>query len=475
MKIQNISDIKSVIELGNWKIFGIGGLPETRSEAYYVVNDFELICSRGTGELMSVRKLFKVNIFDIENNSKNGAHIISDKKVVSYINSFSDEKKIAVYLLKSSPEVEDLCRKNGWTLMAEESDLFNKLESRSFFFDLLKRIGYTRDFEIIELREFDNNLDELFERFGDKIVIQTFCGTGGKGTFIVQRADCEDFFEKTNLERNEKVVVTSFVKGFDIAVTGCVTRNNGILSGPARYQFVGVDAVVSGKDFSENSFCGNDWSVIEEYRDNVQNQARGFVEKMGKILKEEGFRGIFGVDFIYNKDSKKLVPLEINPRTLGSFPVETQFEVLNQKIPLIGFHILEFLESNYEIVKDFNVERENDLKKECSHVMLVNFLKKDLRFGKDLKSGVYHINGLELEFVRDGFQVSDIQNIEREFVLTAGVPTSDYEYKKNSQLFRIIWSRSIQINNVQAIDSRAKQEIGIVKNEIKRMVSDLKK
>jgi antitoxin component YwqK of YwqJK toxin-antitoxin module len=67
--------------------------------------------------------LFKVNVFDVKNNSKNGAHIISDKKVVSYINSFSDEKKIAVYereyykdgkVLKEGPLNSDVKRNGLW-------------------------------------------------------------------------------------------------------------------------------------------------------------------------------------------------------------------------------------------------------------------------------------------------------------------------------------------------------------------------
>ncbi len=55
-EIERVSDFKRILRKGNWKVFGIGGLPETRSEAYFIIDDFELICSKKTSELNSVEK-----------------------------------------------------------------------------------------------------------------------------------------------------------------------------------------------------------------------------------------------------------------------------------------------------------------------------------------------------------------------------------------------------------------------------------
>jgi hypothetical protein len=64
MVIKNITDIEKVISGSNFKIFGIGGLPITRSEVWPFIKDYELICSNATGESGPVEKDVKVKIFN---------------------------------------------------------------------------------------------------------------------------------------------------------------------------------------------------------------------------------------------------------------------------------------------------------------------------------------------------------------------------------------------------------------------------
>lgn len=467
--IESVLDIKDVIQKEEWKVFGVGGLPITRSEAQFMVDDFEMICSRGTSELESVRKSFKVKVFDVKNDSKKSEDILLDENVTEYINSFH-EKKIAIYVLRASLNVEKTCKENGWVLIAEKSALFDRLDSRDFFFELLGRIGYSKNFEILDTEKFEERRVELFEKLGEKIVIQTFSSSGGRGTFFVEKNNWKKVFNENVFEEKQKIIATSFVKGSDIAITGCVTEKNGVLSGFARYQFVGVESIVSGKEYAEHSFCGNDWAIENEYSEEVQRQGEEFVQKIGNILREEGYRGIFGIDFIYNKEDNVLVPLEINPRLIGSFPAETQFEFLNRETPLIGFHLLEFLGIKYEITEKLRSRDRSSLAKNYSHVLLANFFGRDIEFEKELKGGVYRLGESGIEFVKDGFWAGDLNDTENEFVLTYGTPVAGSVYKKNNQLFRIIWGRSIQINDGHDIDFEAKKVINVVKKEAERRV-----
>jgi len=472
MEIENINNFKEIFKAGKWKVFGIGGLPETRSEAHFVVDDFELICSNQTSELSSVRKVIKTKVFDIKNKSKKAEDIFSDEKVLEYIKTSSAGKNIAIYLFRSSPTIEKICKENGWSLVAEKSILFDRIDSRNFFFELLKELDSSRDFEILWSDQLSGKINELFKRFGEKIVIQTFNSAGGRGTFFLEKNIDNEKLERINFDKNQKIIVTSFVQGFEIAITGCVTSKNGILSGWVRHQFVGLEAIVSGKEHGGQSFCGNDWKIDTEYSDDIQKQGEDLVQKIGTILRREKFRGIFGIDFIYNKYNKKLIPLEINPRLIGSFPVETQFEVLNETLPLVGFHFLEFLNINYEIGEDLRSRSRKKLTRECSHVLIANFFKRDIVFKKSLRGGVYQLKNSRLEFVRDGFQISDIKSLKVEFVLSAGVPFSGKHYKKNNQLLRIIWGKSIEIKNGRDINVDAKNIINVLREELKMLIEN---
>ncbi len=471
IEVKELGDFKNILKKGNWKIFGIGGLPETRSEADAVSDNFEVICSRATGELSSVRKSLKVNVFKVKNNSKKAEDILSEKLVQDYINSFAPKEKVAIYIFISSPKIEEICRDNKWRLIASETILFEKLNSKDFFFNLLEKIGLSREFEIFNSDNFYLEKERLFDKFGEKFVLQTFIGAGGRGTFFATRDNYEKVIKSLNLEGPQKILVSFFVEGFDIAITGCVTRDNGVLSGFARHQFIGVEAIVSGKEIAKYSFCGNDWTLNDNHADNIQKQAETFVQKIGNFLKKEGYIGIFGIDFIYDEKRGVLVPLEINPRLIGSYPIETQFELSNGRLPLIGFNILDFLNLKYKVGSDMKSRNRKNLKSNCSHAILKNFLKKDLSFKRNLKGGVYELKERGLTFLREGFQLNDIENCEKEFILTAGVPTKGYSYRENNQLMRILWRRSIKIKNGADIDDDSKRIIESVKNKVRELIN----
>lgn len=466
-EIREVDDFNKIIKKDNWKVFGIGGLPETRSEGHFVVENFEIICSRGTGELNSVRKKIKVNVFNIDRDSKKAEHIISNEKVRKYINSFKDKKKIAIYLFKSSKIIEEICQKNDWTLIAAESETFEKINTRDFFLGSMNKIGEKRDFDTFKVEDFSENKNYLLKRFGEKFVVQTFYGAGGNGTFFVEKNNFEKVCNLLKKDDHREVIVTKFFKGIDMAISGCVTKENGTIPGVPRNQFVGLKEAVEGKEGSKHSFCGNDWNLDKYQADLIEEQARDYVEKIGEILKHEGFLGIFGIDFIYNPEERKLYPLEINPRLVGSYPIETQFEVANKIIPLVGFHFLEFLGLSYI----FSGLEKNLRKTECSHLIISNFEKSNVFFEKNFKGGVYEVKDEKLNFVREGFELQDIKRVDKELIITAGALVKGYLYKKNNQFFRIVWAKSIiDENRSGRIKDKFSKEIDVVKKEVKELI-----
>ncbi len=156
---------------------------------------------------------------------------------------------MAIYIFRSSSVIEKICEENGWILMAEKSNLFNKVDSRIFFFELLERINCSRNFEVLWSNQIFAKSSQLFEKFGEKIVIQTFSSAGGKGTFFAKKnnikKNIERAFSKKKKQKNcGKILLWRVSMWLLLAV---LRIKNGILSGWARYQFVGVAAIVAGK------------------------------------------------------------------------------------------------------------------------------------------------------------------------------------------------------------------------------------
>lgn len=472
--IRSSKEVSELIERDNWKIFGIGGVPLVRSEIWSFVPDYEIICSNTTGELASVREKIKVNVFDLEKTpgSKKSGDILTDKNVQEYIKEAGKGKKIAVYVLKSSKETEKVCRENGWVNISNEVELFKKVDDRDYFLSVLNRINEKRFFEVLKLSKFEESLADLFDKFGEEIVVQTFSSSGGSGTFKLKKGSSADIILEINKLKKEgdlNIIATSFIKGFDVASTGCVTADNSVFFGPARLQLVGIKEAVSVRENSKHTFCGNDWNLPENFSDEINKQYRALLVKIGDELKKDGFKGVFGVDFIFNVAERKLVPLEINPRLLGSYPVEVQVQKFYGEVPLTALHVLEFLGIKYKVL-DKNICCNTNLKREVGQLTLFNFFGKDVVFRDSFLGGVYSVSDGELKFLRNGFELSDIKDGESEFILTDGVPVAGRRYNKNKQLLRIVWRRNIQVGMGSDIDEEAKNVVAVVKRELEKNI-----
>lgn len=475
--VENIDDVRSLIVSHEWKIFGIGGLPITRTEIYSLVSDFELICSTETSELKSIRNRCKVSVFDLEKRpeSRKPGDILADERVVEYIKKSSEDKKIAIYVMKPSNEIEEACRENHWRCICGTEDIYKKLDDRLLFYEVLEEIGFGKSFKVLNLRELELSMASLFEEFGDKIVIQSLLGAGGRGTVFIEKGkEFEGLKEIAERlwylggDDQSDLVVTSFVKGVDVGAMGCVTKKNGILSAYPRYQMIDIKESIEAKDDGTGIFCGHDWSLSNNMSDDICRQAKEFVEKIGESLQKRGHSGIFGVDFMFNQEAQKLIPIETNPRLLGSFPVAVQVQKQKKEVPLVAFHILEFLGIEYDI-KNEEVYRK-DQQREGAHLILFNQWGRNVEFKKSLKGGVYCIEGGRLNFLRDGFEIEDIKDVQKEFVLIDGVPIKGRSYMKNRKILRFIFNRQIADSSVKKLLPEISEFVEITKNHLDQLI-----
>jgi hypothetical protein len=471
-------DIGDLISLDNWKIFGIGGLPSTRSELYSFIPGFELICSNASGELESVREKCKVSVFDLEKmpKSKKPEDILADRKVMEYVEKTGAGKNIAIYIMKPSEAVENICVLKNWKLIANKADLFKEVDGRIFFNSILEKIGVEKKVKTLTLGELRVQKENVFDEFEDKIVVQSLLGAGGgSGTFFARKdkigVTIDEISKKLEIlggDEDSLLVITEFIDGYDLGIMVCVTRDNGILVSSPRFQLISVKEAVEGKDNKEGVFCGHNWSLSNQLDQNVVSETRELAKKIGLELKRTGFLGIFGVDFMLDKATNKVTPIEVNPRLLGSFPVEIEIQQAVGEVPLVAFHLLELLGVDYKIEKEDIFYKKTNIR-EGSHLYIFNPWKKDVVFKEALKGGVYCIEGVELKFLRKGFSVSDIHDLEKEFILTSGVPVIGRRCKKNKQLLRIVWRRSIQVGAGKEIDDKARNIVNIVKKELKKI------
>lgn len=464
MKISSVADVKKILAEHNVKIYGVGGLPITRSEIWPLVDDFELICANKTGEFESVARKVKIKCFQFPRSEfvKSPEKILSDNKVIRYIKESSKGKKVGIYVLRPTKKTHITCNENGWVLIANSEKLYDKLEDRLEFFEILKKVGLSKEFCVLRLSKFEKKIDSIFKEFGNRIVAQFLSGGGGLGTFFItgnegKGAVIDEIRKRMEIAKNTdndpKLVVSKFIEGSSISISGCVTKDNGILTTHVQYQLIDIQESIKGKDDAQGVFCGNDWEYSNRIPCSVCNEAEDITKKVGNEIKKRGYLGIFGIDFMLDKERKKLVPIELNPRLLGTLPMIVYVQLDKKEVPIVAFHLLEFLKIPYSI-KNKSIYKK-DHKRVGAHLIIFNPFKHKIRFKKDIQGGIYKISHGSLTFVREGVEMEDLRR-DNEFILTDGVPVKGFSYGQNRKILRIITKRSIAENGGGALNKRGK-------------------
>lgn len=477
--IENVKDVERIIEKNKYKIFGLGGFPSTRSEVASLIKDYEIFFINKTGEYEAVRRKVEIRQFKKKYTNKpyfvkKPEELLLDKRVVKLINKDAKNKKIGIYVYLATEKSLEICARNHWRLIGNPGKIYKKIDNRLEFYKILDEIGYRKSkIVVMNLRNLRSNINQIYGTLGENIVIQLLDEGGGRGTFFVnKRKNGDKVIEEiekrlaaiNRLGEDHGIVISQFIKGPVMSITGCITRDNGILSSYAQYQLIDIKESVIKKEDARGVFCGHDWSLSNEIPGNIHKKAESLAGKIGKALKRRRALGIFGIDFIWDDKNKKIFPLEINPRLLGSFPTTVYVQLEKGEIPLAAFHILDFLKIRYKI-KSKKVYKKS-LKRQGSQLLLFNPRGYDIECVNGLKGGVYQLAGDRIIFSRPGTFLSDIKN-EKEFILTDGVPVKGSIFKKNGKILRIMTKRKISKNHGYSLNKWAKSVVRGIYKKIK--------
>jgi hypothetical protein len=137
----------------------------------------------------------------------------------------------------------------------------------------------------------------------------------------------------------------------ECAIEGVITRH-GTLVGPLMAELTGFPELTP----YDGGWCGNDVfpDVLTEQQRMLARQ-RTFA--MGERLRKEDYRGYFELDFLADANTGEMYLGELNPRVTGASSITNVTAVAYGDMPLFLFHLLEFMDVDYEIDVDELNER----------------------------------------------------------------------------------------------------------------------
>jgi len=426
-----IKDLKTLKEFFKEKvktpIFGVGVYAFNRLGPEDFISQYQLLALYDSLDTRLIEKDIPVFCLEREIGEKvrwqvkrNSTSVIDHPRTEQHLMKYSSPLFLPY---ESSSEMVLACQKNGWQLAANPPDIGKQsINNKVKFRRILEKIGVPcPPGEIVAFG--DLGFDSLAKKYNLPFVVQYPLSGGGKGTFFIKTAEDLRKARKSlvaltegEISDGQEMVVSQFIKGPSPSITGCVTHW-GILSTSPQYQVLSMPELYNRS--GAGLFCGHDWS-FSRFSPHVCRQAYEITEKVGRYLQKIGYKGIFGLDFIMDEQIEKIYVVECNPRLLGSFPTLTMAQIRNGEPPILAFHILEFLNVDYQMdVKAIN--RQMRVQRKGAQMLLHNLTNNWVQIHSRVKPGVYRLDSnQEMVFVRDGYKLSHLEK-EEEFLITEGI------------------------------------------------------
>jgi hypothetical protein len=191
-------------------------------------------------------------------------------------------------------------------------------------------------------------LNKVSKVLGTDLVIQTPFGDSGHTTFFISNEEeFKKYEEEIIKEKEVKIMKRINCKGS--AIEACVTRHGTIVA-PLMTELVGFKKLTPYK----GGWCGNE-IYPNAFTPEIREKATKYTQLFGNQLRKEGYKGYFELDFLIDQDNGEVYLGELNPRVTGASSITNHAVFALADAPLFVFHILEWMNVEYELdVKQLN-------------------------------------------------------------------------------------------------------------------------
>lgn len=279
---------------------------------------------------------------------------------------FQSIEDINNYLLQH-PQVIDFIKKNKKKGKADKA-LFLMFDEKTEA--LAKKLGLELIFPSAKLRTFMDNkvntnriaekagvpcvpyvlskvkdyahLRSVSQKLGDQLVIQTPFGDSGHTTFFISNEkEYQKYAEEIEQEKEVKIMKRINCRGS--AIEACVTRHGTVVA-PLMTELVGFKELTPYK----GGWCGNE-IFPDAFTPAIRAKATKYTQQFGDQLRKEGYKGYFELDFLIDQDDQNIYLGELNPRITGASSITNHAVFALSDVPLFIFHILEWMDQDYEL------------------------------------------------------------------------------------------------------------------------------
>jgi biotin carboxylase len=371
-------------------------------------------------------------------------YLLGHKEVVDFLDAKGRGGKATFVMFDE--ETERCAADAGLEIIHPPAALRKRLDSKI----VTTQIGNDADVpsvpNVLGLATDYGQLCELAEGagLGDDLVVQTPYGDSGRTTFFVKSR--EDWDRHQDDLATQELKVMRRIRPFEVCVEAVITRH-GTLVGPYVASLVGYPELTPYK----GGWCGNDiypGLLGEENR----IRASAMTQRLGERLAKEGYRGFFEVDYLVDGDSGEIYLGELNPRVSGLSPITHVTLGAYSDVPLFLFHLLEYLDVDYEIDVDEINKRWGRMAAEDVWSQLI--VKETAGGVEQLtatpQTGIWQLGGEKLTRLRPANDWHALLSEDEAFYLRVASP-GEYRYK-GADLGVLVTRGRMQTDDFQLTD-----------------------
>ena len=352
--------------------------------------------------------------------------LLTNPEVRAYIDTVTPRgirPKVAMVFFDS--ETEDICKELGYDLILPAASLREHLDSKIVTTQLGNEAGAPSVPNVLTRVDDWAGLQAAAEKagLGDELVVQTPYGDSGKTTFFISSE--ADWKKHSTDIIGEEIKVMRRINNRPVAVEAVLTRC-GTVVGPFMSELIGYKRLTPAR----GGWCGNEM-FPEVLTGESRRIATQLVRRLGDRLSKEGYRGFFEVDVLVDTDTGEVYLGELNPRISGASSITNVTAGAYADVPLFLFHILEYMNVDFDLDVDEINERWEELASADVWSQMVMKETDDIvqRLTATPRTGQYSLdrNGA-LVFRRAALDWHQLQNEAEAFFLRIYGP-GDYRWK----------------------------------------------
>src|SRR6201991_4955313 len=377
--------------------------------------------------------------------------LLTNPEVRAYIKAATPRgirPKVAMVFFDS--ETEDICKELGYDLILPAASLRQHLDSKIVTTKLGNEAGAPSVPNVLTRVDDWAGLQAVAEKagLGDELVVQTPYGDSGKTTFFISS---EADWKKHSADIvGEEIKVMRRINNRPVAVEAVLTRC-GTIVGPFMSELIGYKRLTPAR----GGWCGNEM-FPEVLTGESRRVATQLVRRLGDRLAKEGYRGFFEVDVLVDTDTGEVYLGELNPRISGASSITNVTAGAYADVPLFLFHILEYMNVDFDLDVDEINERWEELASADVWSQMVMKETDDIvqRLTATPQTGQYSLDAKGgLVFRRPALDWHQLQNEREVFFLRIYGP-GDYRWK-GADLGVLVTKGRLQVDNGEGKSSLA--------------------